>query len=373
MSSFPPPRHSLASLVARDIAQVVRPARRARRASTSRSGRAAGSAWSRRTAPARARCLRILAGHRDARLGPRRRARRRPRPSATSRRSPSAARARRCARTSRGAPAWPRPSARSTTRARRSPTAPAGADDAYADALDAYLALGAADLDARIGAVLADLGLPDARPRPRDAGALGRPGGAREPRRDPPRPLRRVPARRAHQRSRLRRARPARALPARRPRRRRRDRVARPRVPRSHRHAACSSSTSTRTRRPSTPAVGPRTSPSGRPPAATPRRTTRPTSRSATTLRDRAREQRQWSVQGVAKVAKSGETDKFIRALPPQQQRARRRQGQDHRQGPRTARGQRGRQAVGELGPPHGDRGRAPGRRGRGAADRARS
>ena len=31
------------------------------------------------------------------------------------------------------------------------------------------------------------------------------------------------------------------------------------------------------------------------------------------TLRTRAREQRQWSVQGVAKVAKSGETDKFIR------------------------------------------------------------
>jgi ATPase subunit of ABC transporter with duplicated ATPase domains len=30
-------------------------------------------------------------------------------------------------------------------------------------------------------------------------------------------------------------------------------------------------------------------------------------------LRDRAREQRQWSVQGKAKVAKSGETDKFIR------------------------------------------------------------
>jgi ATPase subunit of ABC transporter with duplicated ATPase domains len=34
-----------------------------------------------------------------------------------------------------------------------------GADDEYANALDAYLALGAADLDARIGAVIADLGL----------------------------------------------------------------------------------------------------------------------------------------------------------------------------------------------------------------------
>jgi len=38
----------------------------------------------------------------------------------------------------------------------------ADADDDYADALEMYLALGAADLDARIGAVLADLGLPDA-------------------------------------------------------------------------------------------------------------------------------------------------------------------------------------------------------------------
>src|SRR5207344_2779156 len=35
------------------------------------------------------------------------------------------------------------------------------ADDEYAYALDEYLALGAADLDARIGAVLADLGLPE--------------------------------------------------------------------------------------------------------------------------------------------------------------------------------------------------------------------
>jgi ATPase subunit of ABC transporter with duplicated ATPase domains len=39
--------------------------------------------------------------------------------------------------------------------------ADAGAADRYAHALDEYLALGAADLDARIGAVLADLGLPE--------------------------------------------------------------------------------------------------------------------------------------------------------------------------------------------------------------------
>ena len=35
-----------------------------------------------------------------------------------------------------------------------------GADDTYADALERYLALGAADFDARLGAVCADLGLP---------------------------------------------------------------------------------------------------------------------------------------------------------------------------------------------------------------------
>ena len=36
-----------------------------------------------------------------------------------------------------------------------------GADDLYAEALDRYLALGAADFDARVGAVCADLGLPE--------------------------------------------------------------------------------------------------------------------------------------------------------------------------------------------------------------------
>ena len=36
-----------------------------------------------------------------------------------------------------------------------------GADDRYAEALDAYLALGAPDFDARVGQVAADLGLPD--------------------------------------------------------------------------------------------------------------------------------------------------------------------------------------------------------------------
>ena len=47
---------------------------------------------------------------------------------------------------------------------------------------------------------------------------------------------------------------------------------------------------------------------------ATPRRTTRRTARSATRLADRARAQRQWSVQGVDRAKRdTGERDKFIR------------------------------------------------------------
>ena len=107
--------------------------------------------------------------------------------------------------------------------------------NAYADALDRFLALGGADFDARVGAVLADVGL-GRRAERELATALGRRGGARGARRDPARPLRRVPARRADQRPRLRRPRPARALP-RRARRGRRDRLARPGVPRPHGHA----------------------------------------------------------------------------------------------------------------------------------------
>ena len=132
-----------------------------------------------------------------------------------------------------------------------------------------------------VGAVCADLGLAARVARPRDAGAVGRPGRAREPRRDRARPLRRVPARRADQRPRLRRPRTARAVPARRAHRRRGHRVARPRVPRPHDHVGA------RARRAPTLghrvrgrlAVVPRRA--ARPRAATPRRTTPSTGRSA--------------------------------------------------------------------------------------------
>ena len=54
----------------------------------------------------------------------------------------------------------PTPSARSTTRPPRSQPKRPGADDAYATALEQYLALGAPDFDARVAAVAADLGMP---------------------------------------------------------------------------------------------------------------------------------------------------------------------------------------------------------------------
>ena len=112
-----------------------------------------------------------------------------------------------------------------------------GADDAYAARARARTSRSARPTSTRGSARCSPTSAcRRARARPRDAGAVGRAGGAREPRRDPARPLRRVPARRAHERPRLRRPRPARAVPARRARRRRGDRVARPRVPRPHDH-----------------------------------------------------------------------------------------------------------------------------------------
>ena len=82
----------------------------------------------------------------------------------------------------------------------------------------------------------ADLGLPTATLDLEMTALSGGQARARQPRRDPARPLRRVPARRAHERPRLRRPGPPRAVPRRRARRRRGDRLARPRVPRPHDH-----------------------------------------------------------------------------------------------------------------------------------------
>ena len=283
----------------------------------------------------------------------------------------TARRARPCARTSPAAPASPAPSTRSTHAsdrarrpARRAPTT------RTRDALERYLALGAADFDARIGAVLADLGLPERVLDLDMTGALGRAGGAREPRRDPARPLRRVPARRADERPRLRRPRPARAVPPRRPRGRRGDRVARPRVPRPHDHerARARRARAHRHRVRRRLAGVPRRAGDRAPPRRGGLR--RRTTRSAATLRDRA--QRAAAVVGAGQgEGRKKRRDRQVHpALPAQQQRARRGQGEDHRPGARTARGERGRQAVGGLGPPHGDRDRAPQRRRRRPARR---
>ena len=109
------------------------------------------------------------------------------------------------------------------------------AADAYSAALETYLAVGGPDLDARARALCgrprtarAPVGHADPRPLGRGSGP-GIAGG------HPAQPLRRVPARRAHQRPRLRRARAARDLP-RRPARRCGRGEPRSRVPRAHRH-----------------------------------------------------------------------------------------------------------------------------------------
>ena len=108
-----------------------------------------------------------------------------------------------------------------------------GADDAYGDALERWLALGGADLEERAEEVVAEVAPGVALDAPttgpvRRAGRPGRAGRAAAV------PLRRPAARRADQRPRPRRARPARAVRRRLPRRHRR-RQPRPRVPRPHR------------------------------------------------------------------------------------------------------------------------------------------
>ena len=93
------------------------------------------------------------------------------------------------------------------TRAGRRPTG--GADDRYAAALERWLSLGGADLEARAGEVWADLGLPASLLVATDRDAVGRAGGSGRAGCDPAEPLRRLPPRRADQRPRPRRPRAA--------------------------------------------------------------------------------------------------------------------------------------------------------------------
>ncbi len=188
-----------------------------------------------------------------------------------------------------------------------------GADDAYADALERYLALGAADFDARVGAVCADLGLP-ARVLDLEMPSLSGGQAARanlaaivlarfdvflldEPTND----LDFAGLERLE-----------RFL---------RDELTGGAVIVSHDRAFLDRTITlgARDRRAlalghaSTRVAGSRISTSGRRRAATPRRSTPSTRRSGASSRSRAQRQREWSLQGKAKVKKSGETDKFIR------------------------------------------------------------
>ena len=144
----------------------------------------------------------------------------------------------------RGARRARRRDRRAGRRRRRTPTI------ATTTALDRWLALGAADFDARVGEVWADLGLARAlldQPTP----ALSGGEAARcRPRRAAARPLRRVPARRADQRPRPRRPRLASKLVHRRCVPAPRARQPRPHVPRPRRHRRASRSTSSPTGRP---------------------------------------------------------------------------------------------------------------------------
>ena len=117
-----------------------------------------------------------------------------------------------------GAPASRPPSARSRAPRRSFPRGWTLADR-YSLALDRFLALGGGDLETRSAIVLAELGLPVTLDRP-SVEQLRRRGGQARSRRDPALAVRRAPARRADERSRLRRPRTARAV--RRWRRRRR-------------------------------------------------------------------------------------------------------------------------------------------------------
>ena len=100
---------------------------------------------------------------------------------------------------------------------RRTPSPPPtpGADDRYSIALERWLAIGATDFEARIGEVVARARPGRAAARAADVVAVGRRGGPHVARRAAAEPVRRLPARRTHQRPRPRRSRTARGVGAR--------------------------------------------------------------------------------------------------------------------------------------------------------------
>ena len=311
----------------------------------------------------------------DAAAGPRRAGRARRRVGhAARRRAPTVGylpqepdrrdRTRRWPTSSPAAPAWPprdRAGAPPTAGARRRAT-PAPTTR-YADALDRWLALGGADLDARAGRGAAPTSAStDARARPGDGHAVGRAGGPGLAGRHPAGPLRRLPARRAHQRPRLRRPRPARGV-RRRPRRRPPWSSSATTGPSSSGSSpTCSSSTST----PTSARVFGGGWLAYLASKAMARRTPR---RPTTTYRPSSGDARPTgpapSGSGRSRASSKAEedrasNDKSIRLLhQPHREAWPPRPG--HREGARPARGRR--QAVGGLGPPPRDRRRTPQRR----------
>ena len=142
-----------------------------------------------------------------------------------------------------------------------------GADDRYSTALDRWLALGGADLEARVGEVWADLGL-GARLLDQPTASLSGGEAARgRARRAAAGPLRRVPARRADERPRPRRSRPPGALGHRTDARRSCSSATTARSSPAP-SPTWSSSTSSPTGAPPTPAAGRPTSTSARSPGA---------------------------------------------------------------------------------------------------------
>ena len=106
--------------------------------------------------------------------------------------------------------------------------------------------------------------------------------------------------------------------------------------------------------------AGPPTSPTATWPAATRRRTTRPTASSAD-AGDRARTQREWSVQGAKRARDIRRADKFIRHFRINSSEKVAAKAKATEQGARPP--EQCRQAVGGLGPPVRDRHRRPQRR----------
>ena len=298
---------SFASLVARDLTKSYGPAS-CSTGSRAPSGPNTGSAWSHPTAPGSPRCCGsspVSTHPTPARSPARRRARRwatsagagtaRGRDGATSRGARVVAAADEQLTTRR--PPWPNKDPEPTTPT-RTPSS------SISHSARPTSTPGSAPC-ARISVCTSACSTSTCRRSPRA-------GGPCEPRRDRARPLRRVPARRAHERPRLQGPRTPGTVPVRRARRRRARRVARPRVPRPHDHVVLELDEHSHS---ATEYAGGWQSYLDE--QATARRHAEEEYATYRAQRgelvDRAQRQRQWSVQGKARLAKSGENDKHVR------------------------------------------------------------